>query len=147
VEPPAAGRRPGQRAARGRGNIRGDAFASPDTLAFDARGVLWICTDVGSRKMGKGEMARLGNNQLLACNPDTGEVRRFLTGPVGCELTGATWTPDGRTLFVNIQHPGENPSESQRPGRPAPHSNWPDFNPDRPGRARPPWSCGGWTGA
>ena len=23
-----------------------------------------------------------------------GEVRRFLTGPTGCEITAATWTPD-----------------------------------------------------
>ena len=112
-----------------RGNVQGDAFSSPDTLAFDARGVLWIGTDVSTRKVGKGEMARLGNNQLLACNPDTGEVRRFLVGPVGCELTGATWTPDGRTLFVNIQHPGESPSERNDPADPRRHSNWPDFNP------------------
>ncbi len=112
-----------------RGNIRGDAFSSPDTVAFDTRGVLWIGTDISTRKIGKGEMARLGNNQLLACNPDTGEVRRFLVGPVGCELTGATWTPDGRTLFVNIQHPGEAPSERSDPADPRRYSNWPDFNP------------------
>jgi secreted PhoX family phosphatase len=112
-----------------RGNVQGDAFSSPDTVAFDARGVLWIGTDISTRKVGKGEMARLGNNQLLACNPDTGEVRRFLVGPVGCELTGATWTPDGRTLFVNIQHPGESPSERNDPADPRRHSNWPDFNP------------------
>ena len=112
-----------------RGNIQGDAFSSPDTLAFDARGVLWIGTDVSTRSIGKGEMARLGNNQLLACNPDTGEVRRFLTGPAGCELTGATWTPDGRTMFVNIQHPGEAPSERNDPADPRRFSNWPDFSP------------------
>ena len=112
-----------------RGNINGDAFSSPDTLAIDARGVLWIGTDVTTRSIGKGEMARLGNNQLLACNPDTGEVRRFLTGPVGCELTGATWTPDGRTMFVNIQHPGETPSERSNPAEPRRYSNWPDFSP------------------
>jgi secreted PhoX family phosphatase len=91
--------------------------------------VLWIGTDVTTRSIGKGEMARLGNNQLLACNPDTGEVRRFLTGPVGCELTGATWTPDGRTMFVNIQHPGETPSERSDPAKPRRYSNWPDFSP------------------
>ena len=112
-----------------RGNINGDAFSSPDTVAFDARGVLWVGTDITTRSIGKGEMARLGNNQLLACNPDTGEVRRFLTGPMGCELTGATWTPDGCTLFVNIQHPGEAPSERSDPANPRQYSNWPDFSP------------------
>jgi secreted PhoX family phosphatase len=120
---------PANERAEAKGNIAGDAFSCPDTLAFDARGLLWIGTDVGSTSLGKGEMARLGNNQLLACNPDTGEVRRFLTGPVGCELTGATFTPDGRNLFVNIQHPGESPSERSDPANPRRLSNWPDFNP------------------
>ncbi len=117
-----------------RGNINGDPFSSPDTVAFDPRGVMWIGTDVSSRNIGKGEMARLGNNQLLACNPDTGEVRRFLVGPVGCELTGATWTPDGRTMFVNIQHPGETPSDRSDPQQPQRWSSWPDDRPD--GRPR-----------
>jgi len=74
-------------------------------------------------------VARLGNNQLLACDVASGEVRRFLVGPSGCELTGATWAPDGRTLFVNIQHPGETPSEKSDPAQPRKFSNWPDFNP------------------
>ena len=120
---------PANSRAEAKGNIVGDPFSSPDTIAFDNRGVLWIGTDVSSSGRGTGEMAGLGNNQLLACNPDTGEVRRFLTGPVGCELTGATWTPDGRSLFVNIQHPGETPSEQSNPALPRRFSNWPDFNP------------------
>jgi len=115
--------------AEAKGNIQGDAFACPDTIAFDPRGLLWIGTDIGPAALNKGEMARLGNNQLLACNPATGEVRRFLTGPVNCELTGATWAPDGRTMFVNIQHPGETPSERSNPDEPRRFSNWPDFNP------------------
>ena len=120
---------PANTRAEARGNIVGDAFGSPDTITFDARGVLWIGTDMSTSAIGKGELARLGNNQLLACNPTNGEVRRFLTGPVGCELTGATWTPDGRTMFVNIQHPGESPSERSDPAQPRRYSNWPDFNP------------------
>jgi len=120
---------PAAERAEAKGTIRGDAFACPDTIAFDPRGVLWIGTDVSSTAMGKGEMQRLGNNALLACDPASGEVRRFLTGPVGCELTGATWTPDGRTLFVNIQHPGETPSEQTDPATPGRFSRWPDFLP------------------
>ena len=117
-----------------KGNIRGDIFACPDTIAFDARGVLWIDTDVGPNQINKGEMARLGNNQLLACDVGTGEVRRFLSGPVNCELAACTFTPDGTTMFVNVQHPGETPSERNDPAQPRKLSNWPDYKPD--GRPR-----------
>lgn len=120
---------PANTRAEAKGNIVGDAFSSPDTIGFDERGVLWIGTDMSTGAIGKGELARLGNNQLLACNPVSGEVRRFLTGPVGCELTGVTFTPDSRTMFVNIQHPGETPSERSDPANPRRYSNWPDFNP------------------
>jgi len=115
------------------GNIRGDAFACPDGLFMDKRGVLWIQTDIGTSALGQGEVAGLGNNQMLACDPATGEVRRFLTGPVGCEVTGATMAPDGRSLFINIQHPGETPSERSDPAAPTRWSTWPDG----PGAGRP----------
>ncbi len=120
--------------AEAKGNVKGDAFSSPDTIAFDPAGRLWIGTDMSTSVIGKGDVARLGNNQLLACDVASGEVRRFLVGPSGCELTSATWTPDGRTLFVNIQHPGETPSEKSDPAQPRRYSNWPDFNPQ--GRPR-----------
>ena len=115
--------------AEAKGNIRGDAFSSPDTVAFDPEGRLWIGTDISNSSLLKGEHARLGNNALLACNPVSGEVRRFLTGPSGCEITAATWTPDGRTLFVNIQHPGETSGARNDPQQPRRFSNWPDFSP------------------
>jgi hypothetical protein len=120
---------PANERAEARGNIRGDLYACPDGLAFDARGVLWIDTDIGTTALNQGEMARLGNNQMLACNPVSGEVRRFLTGPVHCEITGAAWTPDCRTMFVNVQHPGEPPGERSDPAAPRRLSNWPDFDP------------------
>ena len=108
-----------------RGNIKGDAFACPDGLWTDARGVLWIQCDMSTSAMGKGDLARLGHNAMLAADVKTGEVRRFLTGPAGCEITGATATPDGRTLFINIQHPGESPSERSDPKEPSKISKWP----------------------
>ena len=117
-----------------RGNIKGDAFGSPDGLAFDARGVLWIQTDIGPSSLNRGDYAGLGNNQMLACDVATGEVRRFLTGPRNCEVTGLTWTPDGRTMFLNIQHPGEGAGERNDPKEPRKWSNWPDGRPD--GRPR-----------
>ncbi|GAA0736509.1 PhoX family phosphatase [Sphingomonas sp. ABOLD] len=47
-------------------------------------------------------------------------LRRFLVGPIECEITGVDSTPDGRTLFVGIQHPGEGGTPA------APTSHWPD---------------------
>jgi len=115
--------------AEAKGNVKGDAFGCPDGLWTDARGVLWIQTDMSTSAMGRGELATLGNNQMLAADPRTGEVRRFLVGPIGCEVTGATATPDGRTMFINIQHPGESPSERSDPANPGRYSNWPDKRP------------------
>ena len=116
------------------GNVKGKAaFACPDGLAFDARGALWIQTDSSTKSMPTDDWTHIGNNQMLAADPATGEVRRFLTGPVGCEITGITWTPDGRTLFINIQHPGEPPGERNDPAKPMAVSSWPDG----PGGGRP----------
>jgi secreted PhoX family phosphatase len=76
-------------------------FNSPDGVWSDERtGLLWIQTD-GYSNATRG----FGNQQMLVANPVTGVVKRFLVGPLGCELTGITCTPDSRTLFVNIQHP------------------------------------------
>ena len=118
---------PGQERAEARGNIRGDLFACPDGLAFDERGLLWIQTDAHASQMHKGEFANMGSNQMLACDVGTGEMRRFLTGPVNCEITGMAMTPDGRTMFVNVQHPGENPRGRSDPDDPQRFSRWPDY--------------------
>ena len=80
-------------------------FNSPDGLAFDTNGLLWIQTD-GNYSNEKG-FAGMGHNQMLVGDPATGEIRRFLVGPKECEVTGITWSADKRTLFVGIQHPGE----------------------------------------
>ena len=120
---------PANQRPEAKGNIRGDLYACPDGLAFDARGVLWIQTDAHATQMYKGELERIGSNQMLACDVKTGDTRRFLTGPVNCEITGATWTPDGRTMFVNIQHPGETPSDRSDPSEPSKYSSWPNTAP------------------
>jgi uncharacterized protein len=108
-----------------RGDIKGDQFACPDGLTLDSRGVLWIQTDAHASEMNKGEFKGIGNNQMLACNPVTGEVRRFLTGPVNCEITGLAFTPDMRTLFINVQHPGENATDRSDPNEVNKFSKWP----------------------
>jgi len=108
------------------GNVIGDSFGCPDGLKFDSSGVLWIQTDMASSVIGKEGYAELGNNMMLAADPISGEARRFLTGPRGCEITGMTMTPDRKTMFVNIQHPGEPADEVSDPAAPASYSNWPD---------------------
>lgn len=100
----------------GSANVHADnTFNSPDGLAFDRFGRLWIQTD--GNYSNTGHFAHQGNNQMLAADPKTREIRRFLVGPRECEVTGFAFTPDHRTMFVNIQHPGET-------GRG--NSHWPD---------------------
>lgn len=90
----------------GSANITADnTFNSPDGLAFDRDGRLWIQTD--GKYSNKGDYAGQGNNQMLCADPVTKEIRRFLVGPKECEVTGITFTPDHKTMFINIQHPGE----------------------------------------
>jgi secreted PhoX family phosphatase len=121
-----------------RGNVKGGvAFAQPDGCHIDARGVLWIQTDSSAQNMVTADWKLIGNNQMVAADPATGEVRRFLTGPVGCEVTAVQLTPDLRTMFVNIQHPGEAPLPHpgrNDPARPKAISSWPDG--DAGGRPR-----------
>lgn len=81
-------------------------FNSPDGLGFDQAGRLWILTD--GDVSNSGDFAGMGNNQMLCADPASGEIRRFMVGPVGCEVTGISFSPDQKTLFVGIQHPGEN---------------------------------------
>lgn len=90
----------------GSSNINADnMFNSPDGLGFDSQGRLWIQTD--GKVSNKGDFAGQGNNQMLMGDPGTGEIRRFMVGPKECEITGLCWSPDKRTMFVGIQHPGE----------------------------------------
>jgi hypothetical protein len=87
-------------------NISADnMFNAPDGLAFDTQGRLWIQTD--GNYSNKDDFEGMGNNQMLVGDPDTGEIRRFLVGPRESEVTGICWSPDRRTMFVGIQHPGE----------------------------------------
>ena len=96
---------------------------------MDQLSLCGIQTDENAQQMFKGEVERIGNNQMLAFNPLTGETKRFLTGPTNCEVTGIAFTPDGTTMFINIQHPGETPSDRSDPAEPTKFSNWPDFQP------------------
>jgi secreted PhoX family phosphatase len=98
--------------------------AAPDNLAFDPKGRIWISTD------GQEDAAGF-NDSLYAANvsgPNRGVTRAFFTGPEGCEVCGPEFTPDGKTLFLAIQHPGEGSTYDK------PSTRWPDFRADLPPR-------------
>ena len=75
-----------------------DTFSDPDGLWADPDGRLFIETD-GGQKDGL-------NNQLMVADTTTGDLARLITGVTGDEITGITVTPDRRTMFINLQHPG-----------------------------------------
>ena len=113
-----------------------NAFSSPDGLWFSkATGICWIQTDDGAMtdetncmllaavpgQVGDGGKITVNNAMTINGAQVTGKqdtfigaalgesrLRRFLVAPKGAEVTGITETEDGKTLFVNIQHPGEN---------------------------------------
>ncbi len=101
------------------GNINGDDYGAPDGLWFDRDGRLWIQTDQAGDALG--DWANIGGNVMMCADPSTGATKRFLTSPPHAEVTGVISTPDGKTMFVGIQHPGEDWSGSYTV-----HSTWPD---------------------
>jgi len=74
------------------------SFSDPDGLWVDPDGRVFIQTD-GGQKDGL-------NNQMLVTDAKGENIRRLFTGVTGDEITGITVTPNRRTMFVNIQHPG-----------------------------------------
>ena len=118
-----AGPESDSRSPAGRALDGSNIMASPDGLWFDDEGRLWIQTDMSGSQLRTGPF---GNNQMLVSDPRNGETRRFLVGPLGAEVTGITATPDFRTLFVNIQHPGEGSTSTNFT------SSWPDGTGRRP---------------
>ncbi|WP_432254314.1 PhoX family protein [Limimaricola sp. AA108-03] len=91
----------------------GNMFNSPDGMKFDSKGMLWIQTDGDDSN--EGDFAGMGNNQMLCGDPETGEIARFMTGPNGSEVTGATFSTDRKTMFVGIQHPMNFPDPEALP--------------------------------
>lgn len=124
-------------------------FSSPDGLWFSAAtNFLWIETDDGAYTdvtncmllaampgpVGDGGMKTITNTDQTAATKQVttyvgkapgANLRRFLVGPKDCEITGIAETPDGKALFVNIQHPGE---ETARANLATPNSIWPSVS-------------------
>lgn len=85
-------------------------FACPDNLAFDRNGNLWFTTDISGSALNKDTYLNFKNNSLFYVpmkGPGSGRAHRVASGPVGSELTGPCFSPDGKTLFLSVQHPGE----------------------------------------
>lgn len=89
----------------------------PDNLGIDPQGRLWIVSDTDTN-------GRPNNGCFVVptLGPERGRLQQLASGPAGCEVCGCEFTPDGRTLFLSIQHPGEGGSIDE------PRSHWPDGN-------------------
>jgi secreted PhoX family phosphatase len=102
-------------------------FQAPDNVVFDPKGRAWITTD-GMDNFGN-DMAD-GLYGADTRGPGRALSKHFFRTPAGAEMTGPAFTPDGRTVFVSVQHPGEGDKASfENPG-----TRWPDFKPGVPPR-------------
>jgi len=102
-----------------------NGFSCPDNLAFDLSGNLWMTTDMSGNAMNKveGPYMPFKNNSLFVIprvGKDAGEVIRVVSAPRDAELTGPWFSPDGKTLFLSVQHPGEQTKDLENPT-----STWP----------------------
>ncbi|MBK8100797.1 MAG: PhoX family phosphatase [Planctomycetes bacterium] len=116
------------------------AFGSPDGIWIDPDGRVFIETDISNSSQNRPDRGydNIKNNGMVVADPRTGDVRRFLVGPRGCEITGVVTTPDQRTMFINVQHPGEsttfwnNQFGAPSPASPSTVSSWPFGGRPRP---------------
>ena len=103
------------------GNINGDTFSSPDGIRIDPQGRLWVQTDHSvpgnSGVTGRTIDQVFGHNAMFYVDQTSKQSKRFLVGPLGCEITGIAYTPDLKTFFVNIQHPTGNWPVAGQPPR------------------------------
>lgn len=99
-------------------------FACPDNLAFDPKGNLWMTTDVYGGSIDTEKYKAFGNNGLFYIpmkGQDAGIPVQIASAPVDAELTGPCFSPDGKTLFLSVQHPGETSKSME-----ALTSHWPE---------------------
>lgn len=85
-------------------------FSCPDNLAFDAAGNLWFTSDISGSAIGKEPYQAFGNNGLyvlLRNGEQAGELLQVGSAPNDAEFTGPYFASDGETLFLSVQHPGD----------------------------------------
>jgi uncharacterized protein len=125
-------------------------FSSPDGLVFSpSTGILWIQTDDGAYtdvtncmmmaalpgRVGDGakqtltytkaDTSTVSIDTFVGQAPSADKLKRFLVGPKDCEITGLCETPDGKALFINIQHPGEGTAQANIANPALYTSQWP----------------------
>lgn len=90
-------------------------LACPDNLAFDSAGNLWVCTDISGSKLNLAPYSNFKNNALFVvptAGKNAGLPIRVATAPNRAEFTGPCFLPDGKTLLLSVQHPGEDSTVS-----------------------------------
>lgn len=134
-------------------------FSSPDGLFFSqaSKGLMWLQTDDGyytdvtncmmlaalPGAYNDGKTTSIVNSSVpsngatdetittyVGTEASNTNLKRFLVGPKECEITGIAETPDGKAIFVNIQHPGERTSDLSDTSSYGSH--WPDEGTSRP---------------
>lgn len=102
-----------------------NGFSCPDNLAFDMAGNLWMTTDISGSAMNMedGPYVPFMNNGLFVVpryGEDAGKIIQVASAPRDAEFTGPWFSPDGKTLFLSVQHPGEQTTDLKDPT-----SKWP----------------------
>ncbi|WP_045522597.1 PhoX family protein [Neobacillus niacini] len=103
---------------------RQSGFSAPDNLTFDSNANLWTVTDISSSSLNKDAWTSFGNNGMFVIptiGSDKGIAFQFASAPAEAELTGPSFTPDEKTLFLSIQHPGEETKDKNNPTSTWPH--------------------------
>lgn len=83
-------------------------FICPDNLCFDPKGNLWMTNDISDKDLNTGTYKEHGNNSLFyipMSGKEAGKVFRVASAPTGAEFTGPSFSADGKTLFLSVQHP------------------------------------------
>lgn len=99
-------------------------FACPDNMAFDRKANLWFTSDISGSEIGQSPYESFGNNGLFfvpMSGSNAGKVYKVASAPTDAEFTGPSFLPDGETLLLCVQHPGERTRNLHRLT-----SNWPE---------------------